>query len=351
MTNDTNTNGASSAASPLVFNRVATGSNPALGPLQTLVNGNTWVGDTGFNLMVVPSPLGTNNSGFIVMISQLFETHSFEAVPAPVPNRSLNNGTEQIGAVKYVQAVAENRSKFILHEETGMWLNQTVGTNLPTTPRTGLEAVNGEPYTSYVNTNPVIRSGTVPHGNTFQAAGVWLEFPNTSTPAVPQANVIPFLQLSNYPNANGQLNFLPTYTDGSDPSDLQAAYKTEIQAALTRIGSTQTVEEFINPVNFLNAYAKNIISVDSLPITTADNCGAVINIPFERAVAGPQEFVCTFMIEKVATPGFAQPNATDETPFFYQLQYLQSIPLLFPKGFNGKDVLFPHWNVNTLIAI
>jgi len=41
----------------------------------------------------------------------------------------------------------------------------------------------------------------------------------------------------------------------------------------------------------------------------------------------------------------------DEVATYFQVQYLQNIPLLIPKVFNGKDVVFPHWNVNTLIAI
>jgi len=343
------------AKTPNAFNRKATASasNPALGPLQTLVTGNSWIGDTGFNLMVVPSPLGT--SGFIVMISQLFETDVFEDVPAPVPNRTLNNGTAQLGAVKYSQKVAENISKNILHEETGMWLNQTLGTNVATTPPNGLEAVtgtlNGMPASSYILTNPIIRSGTIPHGNTFQAAGVCNSY-SFPQPGI-SGNVAPYLQLANFPTMNGSLNFLPTFTDGSDPTGLQQDYKKELAKALSLVGQPNdpaSVENFINPISLLNKYAHNIISIDALSVSTADDLGMVLNVPFERAIAGPQDFICTFMIETVQNANTIGAT-TDQLQTFSQIQYLQSIPLLFPKGYQGKDVLFPHWNVNTLIAI
>lgn len=338
------------ANTPNAFNRKAISDNSALGPLQTLVTGNSWVGDTGFNLMVVPSPLGKN--GFIVMISKLFETDEFESVPAPVPNRSFDNGTAQIGAVKYSQKVAENVSKNILHEETGMWMNQTIGTNPPTTPSNGLEAVHGQPATSNITTNPIIRSGSVPHGNTFQSAGTCTSSSFT-TPL--SGDISPYLQLNNFPTVDNQLSFLPTFTDGSDPTQLQADYRAEIANALTLLdlpSDPASVEQFINPIAFLNAQAKNIISIDSLAVSTADDLGMVLNVPFERAIAGPQDFICTFLIETINNADALIPE-TDQVDNFSQIQYLQSIPLLFPSvnGYPGKSVLFPHWNVNTLIAI
>ena len=335
---------------PNAFNRRAISSNSALGPLQTLVTGNSWVGDTGFNLMVVPSPLGKH--GFIVMISKLFETDVFEEVPAPVPNRSFDNGTAQIGAVKYSQKVAENVSKNILHEETGMWMNQTIGINPVTNPRNGLEKVNGEPATSYITTNPIIRSGSIPHGNTFQSAGIWNNT-NFITPFT--GDISPYLQLDNFPTVNKQLSFLPTFADGSDPTQLQEDYRTEIANALSLINEPNdpaSVERFINPISFLNQYSKEIVNIDSLAATTADDRGMVLNVPFERAIAGPQDFICTFVIETISNPTQSIPE-TDQVDNFFQIQYLQSIPLLFPSvnGYPGKGVLFPHWNVNTLIAI
>jgi hypothetical protein len=338
---------------PQAFNRKATGNNDALGPLDTLILGNSWVGDTGYNLMVVPSPLGIN--GFLVMISQLFETQTFDAVPAPVPNRSLANGTAQMGAVKYSQKVAENVSKNILHEETGMWMNQTLGTAGVSTPPNGLEAIHGtldgQPASSYILTNPIIRSGTVPHGNTFQAAGVCKSYA-FQQPGL-SGDVSPYIEAGNFPTANGVLSFLPTFVDGSDPTQLQADYRMGIHNALNLLGlpsDVGSIEQFVNPIALLNKYANKIVSIDALSITTANDLGMVLNVPFERAVAGPQDFICTFMIETVQNANTIAPS-TDQLSEFFQIQYLQSIPLLFPKGYMGKDVLFPHWNVNTLIAI
>ena len=355
------------AATPNAFNRkapiAATNTTPdtfnVFGPLQALITGETWIGDTGYNLMVVPSPISEN--GFIVMISQLFETHTFEAVPAGVPNRTLANGTERVGAVKYSQTVAENVSKNILHEETGMWLNQTTGDPM-TPPDFGLGPVHGmldgQAAISFItgntaSSNYVVRSGTVPHGNTFQAAGLWSPFPSPQ----PSGDVMPYINASNYPLVNGALSFLPTYADGTSDQALQDAYITELKNALTLIGlgtDDATVQSFINPIVFLNKYANNIDSVVSMPVTT-DNSGAVINLPFETAVAGPTKFVSTFMIETINDPNGMKLNpTTDQVPQFYQLQYLTSIPLKFPSGFaggSGRPVIFPHWNVNTLIAI
>ncbi|WP_448701910.1 heme-binding protein [Mucilaginibacter sp. AW1-3] len=335
------------AATPLVFNRKANGNNSAYGPLQTLINGNTWVGDTGFNLMVVPNP----KSQFLVMVSQLFETHNFEEVPAPVPNRSQNNGTAQVGAVKYSQIVAENVSKNILHEETGMWLNQTLGT-LPTDPTgNGLQAITGQPETDYVITNPVVRSGTIPHGNTIQATGVWTDY-TLSTPIVPgPIDLTPYIAINNFPTEAGALSFLPYFVDQSDPTALQADYRAQIAVSLDNIGQTTlTVDDFVNPISLLNKYTSNISEIVSMAVTTANDQGGVLNVPFARGVIGPQDFICTFMIETVQNNPTYAPTQ-DENPTFFQLQYLQSIPLLFPKAYNGKDVVFPHWNINTLIAI
>lgn len=337
------------AITPNVFNRkaVAPGNNPALGPLQTLVTGNSWVGDTGFNLMVVPNP----KSQFLVMVSQLFETHVFEEVPAPVPNRSQNNGTAQVGAVKYSQTVAENTSKNILHEETGMWLNQTVGT-APTDPSgNGLQEITGEPETSYVTTNPVVRSGTIPHGNTIQATGTWSNY-DLAPPITPGTiDLLPYIAPGNFTTVDGALSFLPVFVDKSDPSELQADYRAQIQTSLDNIGQTTlTVQDFINPIGLLNQYADNIINIVSMAVTTENTQGGVLNIPFAQNVIGPQNFICTFMIETVQNdPAFGPTQ--DENSTFNRIQYLQSIPLLFPKAYNGKDVIFPHWNVNTLIAI
>jgi hypothetical protein len=352
----TNTSYVSEAsATPDAFNRRASAANvnPALGPLQDLVNGNQWVGDTGFNLMVVPRP----KAQFLVMVSPIFETHIFDEVPAPVPNRTMQNGTEQIGAVKYSQIVAENVSKNILHEETGMWLNQTPGTAVDDPTHFGLQMVSGDEALSLVNTNSIVRSGTIPHGNTVQATGVWNKAPfpppiSEITPIV--WNVLPYIELSNFQNNGTKLEFLPTFVDGSDPTELQDNYKAQIAESLARIGrSDLSVEDFINPIGFLNSQADNILEITNMPVTTANSRGGVINIPFETKFVAPQDFICTFLIEKISNARWNADigSATDENATFFQLQYLQSIPLLFPKGYNGKDVLFPHWNLNTLIAI
>lgn len=332
------------AATPMAFNRLASASNPALGPLATLVIGETWIGDSGFNLMVVPKP----GQGFLVMLSPLFETDYFEAVPAPVPNRGGTVGTEQIGAVKYSQTVAENVSKNILHEETGMWMNQTLGTATGPTDF-GLQMVSGQPASAYVTTNPIVRSGTIPHGITIQATGVWQTYD-----APTSGNVLPYIGLNNFQNNGSCLQFLPVYADNSDPSDLQAEYKNQIAAAIKLLNRPDlTVDDFINPIGFLNVKANYLASVTSMVVTTSGKKGGVLNIPFENAFAGPTEFNCTFMIETIKNPDFSavEQSSEDEVATYFQLQYLQNIPLLIPKAFNGKDVVFPHWNVNTLIAI
>ena len=335
-------------ATPNAFNRKASGNNTALGPLQHLVAGNQWVGDTGFNLMVVPHP----TKQFLVMISPLFETHEFVAVPAPVPNRSARHGTAQVGAIKYSQIVAENVSKNILHEETGMWLNQTAGTRTEDPSGFGLQKVDAATAAEYLAPNPIMRSGTIPHGNTVHATG-------TSTLyAQPEDRKLePYLALDHFPTASGELQFLPTIVDGTDAAeleDLQGAFRAQIGAALKLLGrSDLSVESFINPIGFLNPYANGLLNVTSLAVTTANGNGGVINVPFERAVAGPQDFICTFLIEEISNRAYDPDTdgGADENPTFFQLQYLQSIPLRFPKLYNGKDVVFPHWNVNTLIAI
>jgi hypothetical protein len=335
------------AATPNAFNRRATGDNSALGPLSTLVVGNHWVGDSGFNLMVVPHP----TQQFLVMISPLFETHDFTAVPAPAPNRAGVHGTAQIGAVKYSQTVAENVSKNILHEETGMWLNQTPGTGSTAPTPYGLQAVDPQTAAQYLSPNPIMRSGTIPHGNTVHATGVWQQ---TDFPQPSSLDLTQYIALSNFQNNGSALNFLPVFVDNSNPASMQDNYLSQIAASLKLINrSDLNPEKFINPISFLNERANNVLSLTAMPVTTAGDRGAVINVPFERAFAGPQDFISTFLIETIANTDFAPPtqDGQDEVCHYFQLQYIQSIPLLFPKGYEGKDVIFPHWNINTLIAI
>jgi hypothetical protein len=354
-------------ATPNAFNRKASSPETlaqALGPLMTLVIGNQWVGDTGFNLMVVPNPM----SQFIVMVSPIFETHIFDEVPAPVPNRTMSNGTEKIGAVKYSQIVAEGVTKNILHEETGMWLNQTLGSG-DNDPDFGLGMVNGNlpsgaSATELVTGNPIVRSGTIPHG-TIQATGVSstpLQPPTPPAPPNPpvSGNVQSYMTISNFQNDGmGNLKFLPYFKDNSDPSELQADYMTQLDASLQRLNNPAlTAQQFIDPIGFLNSQANNLIKVVSMNVTTETSKGAVLNIPFETAVVAPQNFICTFLIETVAntSPDPTIGSSQDENPNFFQLQYLQSIPLLFPMGYKTskgevKDVIFPHFNLNTLIAI
>ncbi|MYN16807.1 hypothetical protein GTP81_08585 [Rugamonas sp. FT107W] len=334
------------AATPNVFNRKADVNDAGLGPLAALANGNQWIGDTGFNLMVVPRP----GVGFLVMISPLFETHHFE-VSASAPNRSAQHGTAQNTAIKYSQTVAEKNSKNILHEENGMWLNQTPGTLAEDGSGYGLQHVDPATTREYLSNNPLLRSGTIPHGNTIHAIGNW-SAADLTPPA--SGDVQPFIKLANFQNNGSTLEFLPMYADGSDPTDLHAAYLSQIKQALEVVGrSDLSYEEFINPIGLLNAQAKDVTHVVSMAVSTENGHGGVLNVPFERAFAHPRAFICTFMIETVLTPGFkgnASPTA-DERSTFMQLQYLQSIPMFIPKGFNGKDVIFPHWNVNTLIAV
>jgi hypothetical protein len=265
------------------------------------------------------------------------------------------NGTEKLGAVKYSQIVAENVSKNILHEETGMWLNQTVGSG-PTDPEFGLGMVegtlpDGQDATTLVTANPIVRSGTIPHGNTIQATGVWTDSGAITPPA--SGNIAEYLTISNFQNNGSTLSFMPVFVDGSDPTGLQAAYITQLEASLQRLGNPSlSVKQFIDPIDFLNSQANDISEVVSMAVSTK-NGGSVLNIPFETAVVAPQDFICTFLIETVANSAFSPSTqgGQDENPSFYQLQYLQSIPLLFPQGFDGKDVIFPHYNLNTLIAI
>lgn len=367
------------AATPEIFNRSAHGDYPELGPLQALVIGNSWVGNSGFNLMVVPNPNPMNPDGFIVMISQLFETHVFEPVPAPTPNRSLF-GTAQLGAVKYSQTVAENTSKKILHEETGMWMNQNCGILLPDgtfkpdPTNNGLGPVTDETLINDLTNHSVVRSGTIPHGNTIHATGIWSTSDAPNPPGFFPADVTGFISLPNFQNNGTQLNFLPVFAPGSEPSDpsyltdLQNSYMNQIQASLVRIKRTDLMpEQFINPIGFLNTYANNMVSVTAMAVTTANaDGGGVLNVPFESAVVAPQNFISTFIIETIRNQDFPTQNPTndpnddgpgqDELPVSSQLQYLQSIPLLFPKFYKGadgvpRDVIFPHWNLNTLLAI
>jgi hypothetical protein len=231
-----------------------------------------------------------------------------------------------------------------------MWLNQTPGTLAEDPTCYGLQRVDPPTAGDYLNANPILRSGTIPHGNTVHATGTWT--PTDLSPPV-SGDVLPYIALDNVQNNGNALQFLPYFVDGGAPSALQAAYRDQICTALKVIDRADLgIDAFIDPIGFLNAQENNLERVVSMAVSTKDGRGGVLNVPFERAFAGPQDFIATFLIETVRTAGYngIAASAADEVPHYLQLQYLQSIPMRIPRGFEGKDLMFPHWNVNTLIA-
>lgn len=315
------------------------------GPLSYLED--TWLGDTGYNLMVVPQGAPDGSITFLVMIHQLFETHIFDRVGAPVPNRS-GQGKEQIMAVKYTQVVAENVSKNVLHQEVGMWMYQT--------PPQQDEPTWSQPIPGFTATNPITRQGIIPHGNSILLAGNFdtnpvPEYPSTTTVFNPEV-----ISVNGDPNS--------TLKDQMETA-LQQAYNAQINTALASLPASQTaglnLQSFLYPTTILTNQTKSLTfqDVTNMHVNAANAAGygGVDSIPFAHQFANPVDFDAYLSIQHVINPSFsANPdlaNTEDEVADYLQAQYFQNISIQFEITLNGNKVVakFPHFQFNTLVKI
>ncbi len=329
-------------------NSISRYASPSLefGPLSYL--DDSWTGDSGWNLMVVPKVVDGKTS-FLVMVQKLYETHNFNKVGGPVPNRGgAEGGKETLLAVKYNQTVAEKASKNILHEEVGMWLYQT-----PSGTSNSGYSTNTQKFD-----HPILRQGIIPHGNSILLAGGF-DDANPAVPVFPSASTayLPKI-LTQGVDKKVEAAFMQDYLDQVKRAfDLLPPHETE----------NLTFRNFINPTELLT-FARKQSSNDGMSdlqfdqvinlhvnAANATGYGGLQSIPFAHDFADPVDFEDYFSIQVVKNQNYSDATADtqDEVPDYFQIQYFQNIKIKFKVEFMGEkfDVEFPHYQLNTLIKI
>ncbi|HRH79375.1 MAG TPA: heme-binding protein, partial [Cellvibrionaceae bacterium] len=280
----------------------------SLGPLANLVG--TWKSapGAGWNVIAVPGtfPSAQNDQGFCLEVIPFLETLTFQPATIVAGNRGpVVNGTQEdqaiVGLVYEQTVISDCGTDFcaargfpkgsVIHKETGMFLN----------------------ITDFNNDLNVARLSIIPHGNSVLALGKSIE--DTSGPVT-----IPFGSASIAP-IGGNLGYAegPQFTirqfpefDQSNPNQI-----------LADTVSKQTLN-----------------SVTTFIMSTNNGTGGILNIPFIQNNVKAANMDCIFWIEEVA----------DGAGQFLQLQYTQTISLVFPRANDPQKtpITWPHVDVNTL---
>ncbi|MDB5086067.1 MAG: hypothetical protein JWR09_61 [Mucilaginibacter sp.] len=268
-----------------------------LGPLADLEG--TWHGSDGWNMIAVPS----QNSGrpsFTLLVQNYYETITFTAIGAPVPNRG--GATEQfITGLTYELTVIDKLTQGVLHVENGMWLNMA---DVQAQPDGPVKAAAPAPFT-------IARMSSIPHGDALMALG------NATTPggkfAIPDMNALPVDM------GRPDLGYLDAYKIIQQFPQFSARNP---NLMLQKAIANQTIGK-----------------VTTIHVDTQNQGGNISNIPFIHEHVNASRFMSTFWIEDVTMDGIN----------FKQLQYSQQADLDFlPKfGIPGL-IMWPHVNVNTL---
>jgi hypothetical protein len=272
-----------------------------LGPLAPLVG--TWTATGGgYNIIAVPAVISGKES-FTLLISEMAQTITFQAIEALTPDRGGPVGTMMIPGLTYQQTVyVAGQPDQLMHIENGMWLLMP----LPEPP-----LASSMPPPPDLPTR-VARLSTIPHGNSVTATGIVSEF--AGPPVIPDNSALPTL---------GDVPFLAGYTEDytlyRNPNFSPSNPNLTLQQALEGLNITQTT---------------------TLDVST-DNGGGVANIPFVTTQADARRMSSTFWIQTVQPAGGGDP--------VLQLQYSQEVDLFFMTQPDGQNLIkWPHISVATL---
>jgi hypothetical protein len=274
-----------------------------LGPLADLEG--TWKGNSGWNLIAVPSRQHGNPT-FTLLMQQYDETITFTPITAPVPNRG--GAVQQfVTGLMYNLTITDMKyPNGILHVENGMWLN--------------LADIEAQPDGPVLTSPPVkpfgiARMSSIPHGDVVIALGN--SGVSSGMPAFPVITAIP--EFAGLPPVYG-------YTDPYTKNPFAEQFKaSDVNSTLQAEAAKQTIGK-----------------VTTITVDTQNKGGSISNIPFVDAHVNPSRFQSTFWIEEVSVDGVS----------CMQLQYSQQADLNFIKKHNlPGDILWPHVNVNTLRKI
>ncbi len=289
--------------------------NIDLGPLTQLMG--TWKSASisptmiaqGWNTISVPGP-----HGFVFEVIPYTETLTFTPAIIAANKGPFVNGTEviqQITGLIYEQAIFSacppdkpcntNFPEGVqIHAETGLLLN------------------TGNPDGSF----DIARLSTIPHGNSVLALGNSNISKNPGNDFFPKASTV------------------PTNLDGSAITHLGFGYA---EAITNPPGQFPNILNQADPNTFLKAaLGDNVITdLTTLVMNTnnKDAGGGILNIPFIQANATATSLEAIFWIETLE----GNPQL--------QLQYTQTINLVFPPTGTAIPVVWPHVTVNTLTKV
>jgi hypothetical protein len=279
----------------------------------------TWIG-SGFNLVTLPffdnqQPNGQNDpKPFRLKLSATRETLEFDRIGGAVPNRgSTGQNDINLFGLTYLQKVFDAANNDGLHVETGIWV-KVPKTDVPPGDET------------------VVRQATIPHGVSLLAIGT----PSTVNGGGPDIKETDSTPLHN-PTGN-PIPPKPPITPPlkQDRSYLDPFFNTPLPDGLK---TTQSAQDVIKNPNLLLLEAKagqNIVHTEVLDISTTNDTGIIVNIPFVVKNANATRMDATFWIETVE-------QSDKDKSHFMQLQYTQRVIL----NFLGID--WPHISVATLV--
>jgi hypothetical protein len=273
-----------------------------LGPLASLVG--TWTATGGgYNIIAVPAVLDGGKETFTLLIDEMAQTITFQAIEALTPDRGGPVGTMMIPGLTYQQTVyVAGQPDQLMHIENGMWL-------LMPLPEPPLEGSQPPPPNLPAR---VARLSTIPHGNSVTATGHVHQI--DGAPVIPNNTSLPSL---------GDVPFLAGYTEN---------YTLYRNPNFSPSNPNKTLQSAIE--------GQTITETTTLHVST-DHGGGVANIPFVTTQADARRLTSTFWIETVQPPGGGDP--------VMQLQYSQEVDLFFMPRPDGQDLIkWPHVSVATL---
>ena len=283
-----------------------------LGPLRQLIG--TWKNapltdqskiSTGWNVISVPGV--PPEQLFVYEVIPYSETFTFSPVAIQAGNRAIQDQT--IFGIMYQQDIVSvcttdfcNERGFSagtpIHAETGLLLH----------------------ITDHNGGYSLARLATIPHGNTLLALGGF------ETGAPTDNNFIPPSPAT------------PTALDGSG-TGINNGYTDQV-VMFNRFQFPGIFNQ-ADPNSFLTETLGNSVITDMTTIsmsTRAENSDAgILNIPFIQSNANATSMDFTFWIQTIK--GQAAP----------QLQYTQTINLVFPPSGTVTPVVWPHITINTLV--
>jgi hypothetical protein len=283
-----------------------------LGPLKNLQG--TWVGKPadGWNVIAVPGP--SNKGGFILEVIPYEEKLTFTPVVVAGNRGPVVNNAQQeqhLMGLMYEQTVTSvcNTPQCVsmgfgagnvIHAETGLFLFL--------------------PENQFNSGFNIARLSTIPHGNSVLALG------NAQDGTPTNNNFIKPVSIS------------PKAVPGSS---LPLGYD-ENQYPVQQFPNFNQS----NPNSFLTKTLGNqkIIAMTTILLSTNNKDGGILNIPFIKQNVNATKMDSTFWIETIQNP-------TPGKPDIMQLQYTQTINLVFPPTGSNTPIIWPHVTVNTLTKV